>query len=134
MQLDKIRIVARREYLQRFRSKGFWIGTVIFPVFMLAMAILPSLLMMRSGTKQNVVVIDETGRVAPNMSAKRPQKASPEPQEQMRMAEPSFIYEAPQPDRKAQEEALERRVRNKEIDAWIRVTAPVLTGERAEYH
>ena len=31
MQLDNIRIVARREYLQRIRSKGFWIGTVLEP-------------------------------------------------------------------------------------------------------
>jgi ABC-2 type transport system permease protein len=134
MRLDNIKIVARREYLQRIRSKGFWIGTVIFPVFMLAMTILPSLLMMRSGTNPNVVVIDETGRVASNMSAKRPKNAPPEPREQVRLAEPTFIYEAPQPDRKAQEAALERRVRNNEIDAWIRVTPPVLTGERAEYH
>jgi ABC-2 type transport system permease protein len=134
MRLDNVRIVARREYLQRIRTKGFWIGTVIFPLFAVAMTILPSLFLMRSRTSLDVVVLDDTGRVASNLSAKRPKTAPPEPRERVRLAEPNFIHEALQPDRRAQEADLNRRVRSKEIDAWIRITPGVLTGERVEYH
>ncbi len=136
MQLDNIRIVAKREYLQRIRSKGFWIGTVIFPVFAVVMTVLPSLLMMRSKTTQAIVVLDGTGRVAAQLNPKQPkEKTALEPGGgQMRMAKVELIPEEVQPDRKAQEDALNRRVVDKEIDAWIRITPGTLTGDPVEYH
>jgi ABC-2 type transport system permease protein len=134
MQLDNIRIVARREYLQRIRSKGFWIGTVIFPLFAVAMTVLPSLLMVRSRTTQTIVVLDDTGRVATQLGSEQPKTSPLEPGGQMRMAKVEFIREVVQPDRKAQEDALNRRVVDKEIDAWIRITPGALTGEPIEYH
>src|SRR5215212_2900897 len=129
MQLDNIRIVARREYLQRIRSKGFWIGTVIFPFFAIAMTVLPSLLMARSKTSQTIVVLDDTGRVAAQLSSEQPKTTLLKPDGQMRMAKVEFIREVVQPDHKAQEGALNRRVVGKEIDAWIRITAGALTGD-----
>lgn len=132
MRLDNIRIVARREYLQRIRTKGFWIGTVIFPVFAVAMTVLPSVFLMRSKTDHKVVVIDETGRIAPQLSAERA-RIEKLPR-QMPLSRLSFIQEAAQPGRKAQEDALNRRVLAKEIDAWIRITPKVLTGEPVLYH
>jgi len=134
MQLDNIGIVAKREYLQRIRSKGFWIGTVIFPLFAVAMTVLPSLLLMRSKTTQTIVVLDDTGRVSTQLSAERSKTAPPEPRERVRMAKVEFIREVVQPDRKAQEEALNQRALSKEIDAWIRITPEVLTGAPVEYH
>lgn len=132
MRLDNIRIVARREYLQRIRTKGFWIGTVIFPVFAVAMTVLPSVFLMRSRTDHKVVVIDETGRIAPQLSAERAKKNKLP--RQMPLSKLSFIQEAAQPSRKAQEDALNRRVLAKKIDAWIRITPEVLTGEPVLYH
>lgn len=136
MRLDNIGIVARREYVQRIRSKGFWIGTVIFPLFAVAMTVLPSLLMVRSRTTQTIVVLDDTGRVAAQLNAPKTERpADPLQQgQQMRLAKVELIPEAAQPDRKAQEEALNRRVVDKEIDAWIRITPGALTGEPVEYH
>lgn len=134
MPLDNIQIVARREYLQRIRSKGFWIGTVIFPLFAVAMTVLPSLFLMRSRTTHSVVVVDETGRVAPHLSEERPKDARPDPREQVRLSQVSFHKEPPQPDRKAQTAALDRRVLAKEIDAWIRITPQALEGKAIEYH
>lgn len=137
MRLENIGIVARREYVQRIRSKGFWIGTVIFPLFAVAMTVLPSLLMVRSRTTQTIVVLDDTGRVAAQLNRKSPERPQATPLErgqQMRLAKVELIPEVTQPDRKAQEEALNRRVLDKEIDAWIRVTPGALAGEPVEYH
>lgn len=134
MQLDNIRIVARREYLQRIRTKGFWIGTVIFPVFAVAMTVLPSLFLMRTKTDHKVIVVDETGRIAAQLTPERSRTDDPLQREEMPLSKLSFIREAPQPDAKAQDEALDRRVLDKEIDAWIRVTPAVLTGEPLVYH
>lgn len=136
MQLDNMRIVAKREYLQRIRSKGFWIGTVIFPVFAVAMTVLPSLLMMRSKTTQTIVVLDDTGRVVAQLNSERPkEKTAMEPGGgRMRMAKVELIPQEVQKDRKAQEDALNSQVVGKEIDAWIRITPGTLTGEPVEYH
>ncbi|HEX5717138.1 MAG TPA: ABC transporter permease, partial [Thermoanaerobaculia bacterium] len=136
MQLDNIRIVAKREYLQRIRSKGFWIGTVIFPLFAVAMTVLPSLLMVRSRTTQTIVVLDDTGRVAAQLNTPAAEKPKDplEQRGQMRMAKVELIPEVVQKDRKAQEDALNRRVVDKEIDAWVRITPGALTGDPVEYH
>ncbi|MEA2562092.1 MAG: type transport system permease protein [Acidobacteriota bacterium] len=134
MQLDNIKIVAKREYLQRIRSKGFWIGTVIFPFFAVAMTVLPSLLMARSKTSQTIVVLDDTGRVANQLNAEQPKATPLDRGGQMRMAKVEFIRETVRPDRKAQEDDLDRRVVGKQIDAWIRITLGALTGDPVEYH
>lgn len=136
MRPENIKIVARREYVQRIRSKGFWIGTVIFPLFMVAMTVLPSLLMMRSRTDHKVVVLDETGKVAPQLNAEKPKGTLMEEarRSQARLSKLEFLREAVQPDRRAQEAALDKRVLDKEIDAWIRVTPAVIAGEPVEYH
>lgn len=134
MPLENIRIVSRREYLQRIRTKGFWIGTVIFPLFAVAMTVLPSVFLMRSRTDHKVVVIDETGRIAAQLTAERSATDTPQRREQMPLSRLTFLQEAPQPDGKAQAEALDRRVLDKEIDAWIRITPAVLTGEPVVYH
>jgi ABC-2 type transport system permease protein len=61
----KLWAVIRREYLERVRTKGFVIGTVLGPLIMGAMMIVP-LLAMRSGGKQlKVAVLDGTGTLRP---------------------------------------------------------------------
>ena len=141
MQLDNIRIVAKREYLQRIRSKGFWIGTVIFPVMAVVMTVLPSLLMMRSKTTQTIVVLDDTGRVAAHFNAERPkEKTALEPDGEMRMAKVDLLPELLVGDASATSPQympsfdLNRRVVDKKIDAWIRITPGTLTGDPVEYH
>ena len=61
--LTKLGVVFRREYLERVRSKWFLIGTLLGPVFFFAVAVAPALISMRQrpGTDlANVVVLDAT--------------------------------------------------------------------------
>ena len=134
MRPENIVIVAKREYLQRVRTKGFWIATLILPLFVVAAAVLPSLLMVRSRTEQKIVVVDVTGRVAPRLLVeKRPGKSVRETEE--RTAKFEFLVEPPADDPQAQRAGLDRRVLAKEIDAWIWIDEDVLTtGEPVEYH
>jgi ABC-2 type transport system permease protein len=139
MRLDNIQIVARREYLQRVRSKGFWIGTILFPLFAVAMTVLPSLFLARTKTSQQVVVVDETGRVAPELLHERPRPKPSNPlrgNEEMerQISRVEFLVEPAGPDPKAQDEALAKRVLDKEVDAWIRITPGSLKGDPVEYH
>lgn len=139
MRLENIEIVARREYLQRVRSKGFWIGTILFPLFAVAMTVLPSLFLARTKTSQQVVVVDETGRVAPELLKERPRPKPANPlrdnnEMEQQISRVSFVVEPAAPDRNAQDESLARRVLDKDVDAWIRITPGVLKGDPVEYH
>lgn len=51
-------IVFRREFLERVRSKAFGIGTVLFPVFLIALMILPGLLR-PGGGERAIAIVDE---------------------------------------------------------------------------
>ena len=80
MRLDNIVVVAKREYLQRVRSKGFWIGTLLLPIFIAAVTILPALLIFASRTSQTIVVVDETGRLAQDFAQRATSRSKkPEP-------------------------------------------------------
>ncbi|HSL17728.1 MAG TPA: ABC transporter permease [Methylomirabilota bacterium] len=60
----RIAAVIRREYLERVRTKAFWISTLLVPVFLGAVMIIPAWLAARGGGTFTVAVLDLTGRFA----------------------------------------------------------------------
>ncbi|HEX9187371.1 MAG TPA: ABC transporter permease [Vicinamibacteria bacterium] len=59
--IDKLRAVVRREYLERVRTKGFVIGTILGPLLMGAMMIVPALAARSRGKPLKVAVLDRSG-------------------------------------------------------------------------
>lgn len=60
--MKKTLIIIRREYVVRVRTRAFLIGTIISPLFLLGLIILPGLLAEREGGGQRrVTVIDQSG-------------------------------------------------------------------------
>lgn len=62
--MRKLGVVFRREYLERVRSKWFLIGTLLGPVFFGAITILPTYLSMKQrpgNDLTNIVIVDATG-------------------------------------------------------------------------
>ena len=60
--MNKIFLIIRREYLSRVRKKSFLIMTIIGPVLMAAMIILPAYISdWTEATERKVAVMDETG-------------------------------------------------------------------------
>jgi len=61
---NKILPVIKREFLTRVKTKGFIIGTAIFPILMFLLLLVPILLStLKSEKQQHFTVIDLTGRV-----------------------------------------------------------------------
>ncbi len=136
MRLDKTRVIARREYLARIRSKGFWMGTVILPLFLAGMFILPAYVLSKSTSHLHVALVDGTGALGPGIAR--------------RLAEGDTSFgpsativvdvEAPGADREAQRRALDARLLDEKadagqrIDAWIWIDAEGLSRGKAEYH
>lgn len=145
MRIDNIGVIVRREYLTRVTTKGFWIGTLALPLFAAASILLPALFLSKAGTSQRLVVVDETGRIGEAFQAevtrqregkgREDGKDRGEADRQMgRLAQFDVELEKPAADRQAQRAELNRRVVDKEADAWVWIRPGVLNGEKVEYH
>ena len=130
MRLDKTRVIARREYLARIRSKGFWLGTIILPLFLAGMFVLPAYVLSKSTSHLDVALVDGTGRLGPGI-AKRLSEGGTDfgP-----VAKVSVEVEPVAADREAQRRSLDRRLLAEKIDAWIWIDADGLADGKVEYH
>lgn len=147
MRLENVFVILKREYLQRVKNKGFWIATLIVPLFAAAVTTLPGLLIAKSRTSQKIVMVDDSGlgvaaALKTEAAAKnaKPAADGTGPQRrgfggnEGRLAEFAIETQAPAADPKAQRLALDRRVRDGEIDAWAWIGKGVLGDEAVEYH
>ncbi len=68
--MHKIWAVLRREFVERVRTKWFLISTILGPVFMIGITILPGLLTAKTGRVNDIVLVDEgSGTVAQRLRA-----------------------------------------------------------------
>jgi ABC-2 type transport system permease protein len=61
---NKVFVVAKREFLERVRSKWFVIMTLLVPVLMAGAGLIPTIMLLRSGTStayRHITIIDATG-------------------------------------------------------------------------
>ena len=59
--MNKIGLIVEREFTERVRKKSFIISTLLTPLFMIAMMVLPSIMMLKGNSDtKNVVVIDNS--------------------------------------------------------------------------
>lgn len=141
MQPDNVFVVAKREYLQRARSKAFWITTLILPLFVAAVSILPAVLMAKSKTQQKIVVVDETGKVGTDLVAKMnaqqtppAEKAADDRKDRDQNVTFAASMEPLAANRATQRAALDREVLAKTIDAWVWIGPEVFRDKPVEYH
>ena len=67
--MNKIGIIISREFNERVRKKSFIITTLLMPILMLAMMVAPTLILLfATGEQKSLVVIDQSGVVAPQLS------------------------------------------------------------------
>ena len=66
--MKNIYLIISREYLERVRKKSFIIVTLLMPLFMIAMMVAPSLVMLYNTSDQKqVVVVDRSGLIADSL-------------------------------------------------------------------
>jgi len=59
--MKKVWVIIKREYLVRVRTRAFAIGTIISPLLLLGLIILPAFLAGRGGGRRQVTVLDQSG-------------------------------------------------------------------------
>ena len=130
MRLDKTLVIAQREYVSRIQSKGFWIATLILPVVMAALMIVPALLISQSTARLEAVIVDETGALGERV-VDRLTGGDGSGGGLTRIEAEVVGVEA---DREAQRAALDRRLLDEEIDAWLWLDRAGIEENRVEYH
>lgn len=121
-------VVARREYLERVRSKAFVIGTVVGPLLMAALMIGPALIASRQrGKPQRIAIVDLQG----SLGAQVEQALG----ERREGREARFLVErgggAPGDELRAR---LKQRVLRGELDGFLILPQDALEHSVAEYH
>ncbi len=139
MRLDHVFTIAKREYLLRVKGKAFWLSTLGMPVLVLAATVLPSLLLSLSPSTERLVVVDSTGKIAPELARKENDGAESEPTggkrnlSKKKPSEIELLVEPAAADRARQEKELDRRVLDSEISAWIRIDEAALAAGKFSY-
>jgi ABC-2 type transport system permease protein len=123
--MSETTIVLKREFFERVRTRGFWIGTLILPLFMGAITILPSL--MGGNDARTLVVVDE----APAGVGDQVVAALTRPDEDGEASQYTVRKVAgPFAGRRAE---LNRQVLEKEIDGYVYLPASVVQTNAVEY-
>lgn len=131
MSWKKTLILSKREYLSRVKSKGYWLGTLVLPLLLGALIVIPGLIFSRTTSKIEVVVVDTTGGELGREVRQRLEERRQDPER--RIAAFEITLEAPAADREAQRTELDRRLVAEEIDAWMWIDADGLAKNRVEY-
>jgi ABC-2 type transport system permease protein len=67
--LTRVWAIVRREYLERVRSKAFIVGTVLGPILMTGLTVIPGLVMAKTGKPLHISIVDETLVLRPGVEA-----------------------------------------------------------------
>lgn len=122
--MRKVWAVVRREFLERVRSKWFVIATVLGPVFVVAITVLPSLLLMGGAQQRNVVVLNAgAGSLAERVRAQLTRGGG------YRVS----VLEAAESRQVVVSDSLTRHVQGNIIDGYLILTSASLEAGSAEY-
>jgi ABC-2 type transport system permease protein len=128
--MDKMWTVMRREYLSRLKTKGFIIGTILTPLFLIAMMVVPGLLIfLKSDKPKQIAVVDQTGVIFDSLLVNLDEKN--EAGQRLynfakREARPEGI--------EAVKKTLSAQVDEGNLDGYIVVPASVYEEGKAEYY
>ncbi|HVO09308.1 MAG TPA: ABC transporter permease [Vicinamibacteria bacterium] len=123
----KLLAVLRREYLERVRTRGFVIATVLGPLLMAAMMVVPALVARSGGKPLRIAVVDREGSLRPAVEAAL---------RDLRVdGKPHFTVEpgasGPAAEREA---AIKKQVLDGQLDGYLLLPADAVEAAAASYY
>jgi len=124
--MRNVLLIIRREFLERVRTRSFVLSTVLFPVFIAALMILPSI-MQTGGGKRTLVLVDQSPAgighaVAQALQAPRQEKNAIR-----------YTIQRVEGALEPQRARLNARVEAKEIDGYVWIGPDVLASNQVQY-
>lgn len=127
--MNKILAVIKREYLQIVRTKGFIIGTVLGPVFMSLMLVVPIVMSVVSVEQQEVIgVLDASGEIFPEFERRLSGHTLKDGTQRYVLEEYPVTD-----DIDSLREELNRMVLNKDLTAYVVLPEDVLAGGESDF-
>jgi ABC-2 type transport system permease protein len=127
--------IVRREYVERVRTKVFWIGTLIIPLLFFSYVVVTIATSRKAGGERKLAVVDTTGRLyAPlvlDLQAREAEERKKSPG-----AYPHWVLEerVVTGDLAATKEALRAGVLAKKINGYLVLDAATIQNGDAEYY
>ena len=139
--MHNIFIIAKREYLERVRTRAFVIMTFFIPALMLGVIVVPNMLMQRGSneTKHMVVVAAdrETAEMIRTRIEREQDQQSKKPQDELRnkrsLAPTRFSVDVSTQATSAEREALTQKVTQKQLDGFLWVTPDAIAARKVEF-
>jgi ABC-2 type transport system permease protein len=155
--MRKFLAVVKREYVQRVRTKFFVIATILGPVLMAVITVVPALMLgIKAGGPTRLAIVDQTGRmyerVAKELASGKDQRGTtartpgqlpvgPNDQKEQinqagKLIKGSFVVEEVHLGNRSLDEArkdLEARVQNREFDGYLVLPANLLKDGQPEF-
>ncbi len=138
-----ILVIAKREFIERVRTKAFVIGTILGPVFMATIMIVPALMASKLAKSVSISVIDAEGSLRTLVEdSLRGGAASPDAQKpedpmnsRRNVGSTQFVIKpAVGADVAAQREAAKQDVLKGKLDVYVVLPKDVLSESKAEYY
>jgi ABC-2 type transport system permease protein len=135
MNWKKILAVVRREYVERIRTKAFWIGTLLFPILFFGFIGLQILLAHRAGGEHKLAVVDVAGNLFEPLSRElAAQEAEQSKNGNSRRVHWTLERRPVTGNLALTKEALRRQVLAKKIGGYLILDPAQLQKDEAEYY
>lgn len=124
--MSRVFAVARREYLERVRSKAFLVSTILGPMLLAGFMVAPILLAKQRGRPLHLAVLDASGALGADVAQSLARR---------RVAgEPRFVIEAaPDGPIEPARAALQERMVRGDLDGYLFLARDALERSAAEY-
>ena len=135
MNWRKIFAIVRREYVERVRTKAFWIATLLIPVLFGGFIAIQVSISRKTGGERRIAVVDLTGTMAKPLADELASIEARQKREREKGRGPHWILEE-RPVRgslEATKEALRREVLTKRINGYLVLEPERLKMAQAEY-
>lgn len=136
MSWKKIFAVIRREYLERVRTKAFWIATIIVPAFFFIYMAVQIAAIKKTSGERRIAVVDTTGRLAPALASELASREEALKREKPGTRGIHWVVET-RPitgNLEQTKEALRKEVLDERIYGYLVLDPPLLEKDRAEYY
>jgi len=135
MNWKKIFAVVRREYVERIRTKAFWIGTLAIPILLMGFIGIQIAVARRAGGDHRVAVVDLTGNLFVPLSEQLAESEAKQKKEGPSKAIHWVLEQRPLTgDLATTKEALRKEVVAKKINAYLILDPAQLAKDRVEYY
>jgi ABC-2 type transport system permease protein len=137
-------LIAKREYVERVRTKAFLIFTLLMPAVMFGFGVLPSLLAMKkTGGELHIVLVSKNAALAqsvkdeiqrpPSTSEPKQQPTAGTQQNRLQGTDARYTVDLESDTSDQSRSALQQKINNKQIDGFVWLDDKAVTDHTTSY-